>query len=94
MVGNRNYLGREFKSLSVTPVNDVKDMTSALQEGGFGLENTYENISSREHFEEILRTYVDCVNKEPEEIEMLVFYYAGLGIQGLIKQRLFSYMHA
>ena len=27
------------------------------------------------------------VNKEPEEIEMLVFYYAGLGIQGLIRQR-------
>ena len=83
MVGNRNYLGREFKSLTVTPVNDVKDMTSALQDGGFGLENTYENVASRENFEEILRTYVDAVNKEPEEIEMLVFYYAGLGIQGL-----------
>ena len=87
MVGIRNYLGREFKSLTVTPVNDVKDMSSALQEGGFGLENTYENVESKEHFEEILRTYGDAVNKEPEEIEMLVFYYAGLGIQGLIKQR-------
>ena len=85
MVGNRNYLGREFKSLTVTPVNDVKDMTSALQDGGFGLENTYENVASKEHFEEILRTYVDAVNKEPEEIEMLVFYYAGLGIQGLLQ---------
>ena len=85
MVGNRNYLGREFKSLTVTPVNDVKDMTSALQDGGFGLENTYENVASRENFEEILRTYVDAVNKEPEEIEMLVFYYAGLGIQGLFQ---------
>lgn len=83
MVGIRNYLGREFKSLTVTSVNDVKDMTSALQDGGFGLENTYEDVGSREHFEEILRTYVDAVNKEPEEIEMLVFYYAGLGIQGL-----------
>ena len=58
-------------------------MDHPVQDGGFGLENTYEDVGSREHFEEILRTYVDAVNKEPEEIEMLVFYYAGLGIQGL-----------
>ena len=68
MFGIRNYLGRKFKSLSVTPVNDIKDMTSMLSVGGFGLGNTYENIQSRQHFEDILKTYVDAVNKEPEDI--------------------------
>jgi hypothetical protein len=68
MVGIRNYLGKEYKSLSVTPVNDIKDMTTALAAGGFGLGNTYENIESKQHFEDVVRAYVTAVNKEPEEI--------------------------
>ncbi len=36
--------------------------------GGFGLANTYESISSRQHFEDLLKAYVAAVNKEPEEV--------------------------
>ena len=32
MVGIRNYLGKKFKSLSVTALNDIKDMTTLLQQ--------------------------------------------------------------
>ena len=32
VVGIRNYLGKKFKSLSVTALNDIKDMTTVLQQ--------------------------------------------------------------
>ena len=68
MFSVRNYIGQNFKSLSVNPLNDIKDMTTMLQLGGFGLGNTYENVPSRQHFEDILKSYVEAVNKEPEDI--------------------------
>ncbi|XP_059087881.1 uncharacterized protein LOC131884201 isoform X2 [Tigriopus californicus] len=86
LFGNRNYLGRDFKSLSVTPLNDIKDMTTMLSVGGFGLSNIYENIPSRQHLEDILKAFVEAINKEPEEIELLVLYFSGLGVQGLPKK--------
>jgi hypothetical protein len=33
LFGVRHYPGRKFKSLSVAPANDVKDMTSLLRKG-------------------------------------------------------------
>ena len=83
MFGVRNYLGKRFQSLSVTPVNDIKDMANMLQSGGFGLSNIYENIENRAQFEDILKTYIDAVNKEPEDVDLLVLYFAGQGVQGL-----------
>ncbi len=83
MFGVRNYLGKRFQSLSVTPFNDVKDMANVLQQGGFGVNNLYENVESRAAFEDILKTYVDAVNKEPEDVDLLVLYFAGQGVQGL-----------
>lgn len=43
-------------------------MTTILSVGGFGLSNIYENVPSRQHFEDILKAFVDAINKEPEEI--------------------------
>jgi methyltransferase-like protein len=67
-MGSRNYQGRAFKSLSVTPINDLKDMTNLLEKSDFGLENTYENIQSVDQFETILSSYVEAINKELDDI--------------------------
>ncbi len=67
-MGGRNYAGKSFKSLSVTPLNDVKDMTSLLQKAGFGLENTFDDLKSSKNLYDILNSYVEAVNKEEEDI--------------------------
>ena len=82
LVGNRNYLGKQWASLSANPSNDIKDMESLLRRGGYATDNTYENVSSAENFEEILRSYIDVVNKEAESIDIILFYFAGYGIFG------------
>ena len=81
-MGNRNYLGKQWASLSANPSNDIKDMESLLRRGGYATENTYENVSSAENFEEILRSYIDVVNKEAESIDIVLFYFAGYGLVG------------
>ena len=82
LVGNRNYLGKQWASLSANPSNDIKDMESLLRRGGYATDNTYENVSSAENFEEILRSYIDVVNKEAESIDIILFYFAGYGLVG------------
>lgn len=64
----RNYLGKDFKSLSVSPANDVKDMGNLLKAGDFGVSNVYENLPSSQHFEDVVRAYVETVNKEAEDV--------------------------
>ena len=86
LFGVRNYLGKDFKSLSVSPQNDIKDMSTLLTVGGFGVANTYENIQSSQYFEDIVKAYVETVNKEPEDVDLLVVYFAGQGVQGLPKK--------
>ncbi len=39
-----------------------------LTQGGYGLENTYEDVRSSDILEDILTAYVESVNKEPEEV--------------------------
>ena len=68
LFGARHYPGRRFRPLSVSPANDVKDVTQILSIGGFGLANVYEDVPSADHFESVLAAYVEAVNKEPEEI--------------------------
>ena len=78
-------------------------------QGGYGTENTFENVSTRPsvyqsscvdvflhvfrnkniikgvhfkvnsavQFEEILQSYIDAVNREPEEVDIIVFYFSG-----------------
>ena len=77
-------------------------------QGGYGTENTFENVSIRPsssfkmylqvfrndnaiegctvhfiqvnsavQFEEILQSYIDAVNREPEEVDIIVFYFSG-----------------
>lgn len=57
--------------MSVTPVNDVKDMSTLLRSHGFALGNVYESVKSRQDFEDTLKAYVETVNKDPEDIGML-----------------------
>ena len=63
-------------------------------QGGYGTENTFENVgevsqttdmwctwiqvNSAVQFEEILQSYIDAVNREPEEVDIIVFYFSGL----------------
>ena len=35
-------------------------------------------MNSAVQFEEILQSYIDAVNREPEEIDIIVFYFSGL----------------
>ena len=35
-------------------------------------------VNSAIQFEEILQSYIDAVNREPEEIDIIVFYFSGL----------------
>lgn len=49
MMGVRNYRGRKFKSLSVTPVNDIKDFSSMLESGTAGNTNDFRPIERLSH---------------------------------------------
>ena len=67
-------------------------------QGGYGTENTFENVgevskttdvwctwiqvNSAVQFEEILQSYIDAVNREPEEVDIIVFYFSGLADDG------------
>ena len=82
LVGNRNYLGRHWSTLSANPTNDLKDLEGIFRRGGYATQNIYENVSSSVNFEEILTSYVEAVNKEEEPIDIIVFYFAGYGIVG------------
>ena len=68
MVGIGKYAGGKFKSLSMTPLNDIKAMSTLLRKADYCLENTYENIKSTTQFDNILDTYIDSINKNPEDI--------------------------
>ena len=35
-------------------------------------------MNSAVQFEEILQSYIDAVNREPEEVDIIVFYFSGL----------------
>ena len=34
-------------------------------------------VNSAVQFEEILQSYIDAVNREPEEVDIIVFYFSG-----------------
>lgn len=80
MIANANYDGNNIhKSLSITPLNDIKDMLGLLEKSEmYGLENTYEDVESSNHMNDIIGSYVESLNKFSEEIELLVIYYSGL----------------
>ena len=102
----RTYLGKHWPSLSANPMNDIKDvgsllhkagssssllMNSPLPQGGYSTENTFENIHSAGQFEDTLQSYIDAVNKEPGDVDIIVFYFSGYGLTGqperLVKKR-------
>ena len=68
MVGIGKYAGVRFKNLSMTPLNDVKLMSTTLRKADYCLENSYENIKSKRQFEDIIDAYVESINRSPEEI--------------------------
>ena len=68
MVGIGKYAGVRFKNLSMTPLNDVKLMSTTLRKADYCLENCYENIKSKRQFEDIIDAYVESINRSPEEI--------------------------
>ena len=68
MVGIGKYAGIRFKSLSMTPLNDIKLMSTTLRKADYCLENSFENIKSKRQFEDIIGAYVECINRSPEEI--------------------------
>ena len=68
MVGIGKYAGVRFKNLSMTPLNDIKLMSTTLRKADYCLENSYENIKSKRQFEDIIDTYVESVNRSPEEV--------------------------
>ena len=37
-------------------------------------------MNSAVQFEEILQSYIDAVNREPEEVDIIVFYFSGYDI--------------
>ena len=39
---------------------------------------TWIQVNSAVQFEEILQSYIDAVNREPEEVDIIVFYFSGL----------------
>ena len=82
LIGNRNYLGKKWTNLSANPLNDIKDIGSILHKGGYGTENTFENVSSATNCEEILQAYIDAVNREEVDVDIIVFYFSGYGISG------------
>ena len=79
MIANAKYDGNNIhKSLSITPINDIKDMLGLLEKfDTYGLENTYEDVESKNDLNDLFESYVESLNKFPEEIELLVIYYSG-----------------
>ena len=80
MLGTGKYAGNKFKSLSMTPLNDIKAMSTILRKADYCVENIYENIKSTIQFDDVLDTYIDSMNKNPEDIgtiisTMLAFEY-------------------
>ena len=43
---------------------------------------TWIQVNSAVQFEEILQSYIDAVNREPEEVDIIVFYFSGLADDG------------
>ena len=43
-------------------------MINIFQNADFGTENNFENVHSKDHMEWILKSYIESVNKDPEEI--------------------------
>ena len=79
MVGIGKYAGIRFKNLSMTPLNDIKLMSTTLRKADYCLENSYENIKSKRQFEDIIDTYVESVNRSPEEVgneSLLIISYS------------------
>ena len=72
MVGIGKYAGIRFKNLSMTPLNDVKLMSTTLRKADYCLENSFENIKSKRQFEDIIDAYVESINRSPEEIGKFV----------------------
>ena len=68
MVGIGKYSGHRFKNLSMTPLNDIKLMSTTLRKADYCLENSYENVKSKRQFEDIIDAYVESINRNPEEI--------------------------
>ena len=66
LTANCNY-NKPYKSLSITPINDIKDVSSLLMKHRYGVENVYEDVSSASNYEAILRHYMETMNKWPEE---------------------------
>ena len=83
MIANAKYDANNIhKSLSITPINDIKDMLGLLEKSDtYGLENTYEDVESKNDFNDLFESYVESLNKFPEEIELLVIYYSGLVVK-------------
>ena len=79
MIANAKYDANNIhKSLSITPINDIKDMLGLLEKSDtYGLENTYEDVESKNDLNDLFESYVESLNKFPEEIELLVIYYSG-----------------
>ncbi len=69
LFGIRDYTqDGPFRSLSVSPANDVRDLASVLATGGYAANNVYENLPSSRHFQEVVKVFVQEVNREAEEI--------------------------
>ena len=83
MIANVNYDGKKIhKSLSITPINDIKDMLSLLEKTDvYGLQNTYEDVATNENLNDIFESYMESLNKSSEEIELLVVYYSGVMVR-------------
>ena len=79
MIANAKYDANNIhKSLSITPINDIKDMLGLLEKSDtYGLENTYEDVESKNDLNDLFESYVESLNRFPEEIELLVIYYSG-----------------
>ena len=45
------------------------------------MENTYEDVESKNDLNDLFESYVESLNKFPEEIELLVIYYSGLVVK-------------
>ena len=67
MLANTSYPGH------VTPLNDIKDITTLLKSSDYSMENSYENVDSSSKLECILQDYVECMNKAKENMGELLF---------------------
>lgn len=68
MVGINAYSGKPFNNLSVTPINDVRAMAHWLKKADYATENIFENIESASKFEDLVKSYINRLNKEDVEI--------------------------